>query len=1085
MNVSANARTSARPASLTWILPVLVVVGAILRLLFISNEGFKNDVSSFEAWAITLAEHPTWQFYDKAGFADYPPGYLYILGFIGHLWALLFKHFDTGFVYLKYLVKLPAIVADLFVGVLLYRIVLHFSDERWALGAAALYLLNPATILISAMWGQVDAISGGLALLATYLLILAQESPGKRTSRVVWAWLALSYSLLIKPQTAAILIPLFIAYAFADREALQARLRATAIGVVAGLVAVLLLTLPFHPTLNPLDAFSWLLDRYRHGASVYAYNSVNAFNLWTIRGAFWQAENTTLGIPQAVLGAILVVAATALVIWRYLQARTSQALLESAALLTLAFFMLATRMHERYIFDGVLFVIACIGFARRYLIVAIVLSLVLWANLHYSLQYLQTVTQSLPGNATDLWGPLDHLLSFVNVAAFFYLGYMFLGSDEPLTRVSVSGGPGAAALRRPPATLTAPSEAVSGPRGWFDPREGLIGMAGIDYVLMSLIGLGSFILSYINYWIPREEIFDEIYFARAGEEYLKRLPIYESTHPPLTKLLITLSMMLFGGLHGSGDTSTGWRFLDVVFGAFVVMLLYAFAKRITGSTVFSAIAALLFTFDGMHFVQSRIATPEGFVVFFSLAAAYAFYRFWIAEQVSVRAYIEQRRDGAIVAIAAAAALALGFLISWLVVGTLFKQSVPAIVVAGVYFALGIYLLLRLFAAPRVSPSDSQEIGYAEGSVAVRGPDNSLVLTTADGGVLDSRSKNARRGAVSQAKGGSLYYEAEELEIVYNRDASVAYRTPEGDALYTPGRIEAGGLSQNGSHSKFWLFVFTAALGCLVSSKWYGVMGFGVSFLILILVWLQRYWIQGRRPALWGNPRGYRLDVALVSIVFISATVYGLVWTKDVVNQADIHNLSDVVLRQYSMYEYHANLRATHPYSSKWWEWPIDYVPVTYYYKDLRHNHNDNNEVGVREITSLPNPAILWAGLITVPFVGVLAWYQRRKAYALIVIAYLLQWLPWARSPRLAFSYHFYVDIPLICLCNVIALQWVWNRYKDRDDTSRIAAGVGIGAYVALVALLFVFFYPVLAAQPLSWTGWHERMWIDKWVVGPG
>ncbi len=109
--------------------------------------------------------------------------------------------------------------------------------------------------------------------------------------------------------------------------------------------------------------------------------------------------------------------------------------------------------------------------------------------------------------------------------------------------------------------------------------------------------------------------------------------------------------MLFGGMphgHGlggwtglnaiighmpNGDNSFGWRFLDVVFGALVVMLLYAFAKRVTGSTLFATIAALLLTFDGMHFVQSRIATPEGFVVFFATLAVYAFYRFWISSQV--------------------------------------------------------------------------------------------------------------------------------------------------------------------------------------------------------------------------------------------------------------------------------------------------------------------------------------------------------------------------------------------------------------------------------------------------------------------
>ena len=185
--------------------------------------------------------------------------------------------------------------------------------------------------------------------------------------------------------------------------------------------------------------------------------------------------------------------------------------------------------------------------------------------------------------------------------------------------------------------------------------------APLDYAIVAALGVGNFVLSFVGYWWPPDKVFDEIYFARAGEEYLQNLRIYENTHPPLSKLLITLSMMLFGGMpkgHGlggwtglnalighmaNGDNSYGWRFLDVVFGALVVMLLYVFAKRITGSTVFATIAALLLTFDGMHFVQSRIATPEGFVVFFATLAVYAFYRFWISSQVGERA--ARRRSG--------------------------------------------------------------------------------------------------------------------------------------------------------------------------------------------------------------------------------------------------------------------------------------------------------------------------------------------------------------------------------------------------------------------------------------------------------
>ncbi|HEU5480192.1 MAG TPA: hypothetical protein VFU90_10190, partial [Candidatus Tumulicola sp.] len=146
------------------------------------------------------------------------------------------------------------------------------------------------------------------------------------------------------------------------------------------------------------------------------------------------------------------------------------------------------------------------------------------------------------------------------------------------------------------------------------------------------------------------------------------------------------------------------------------------------------------------------------------------------------------------------------------------------------------------------------------------------------------------------------------------------------------------------------------------------MGFGVSFIVLIAVFLQRYALR-LRPALWGNPRGFRLDGALVTIVFVSVTVYGLVWAPDLLRHStdpnEIHNLNDVVARQAEMFHYHDTLKATHPYSSKWWEWPLDLVPVAYFYQDHRINQSDSSGCCIYEITSMPNPAILWFGLLCV------------------------------------------------------------------------------------------------------------------------
>ncbi|HEY5340661.1 MAG TPA: hypothetical protein VIK27_06515, partial [Candidatus Aquilonibacter sp.] len=134
--------------------------------------------------------------------------------------------------------------------------------------------------------------------------------------------------------------------------------------------------------------------------------------------------------------------------------------------------------------------------------------------------------------------------------------------------------------------------------------------------------------------------------------------------------------------------------------------------------------------------------------------------------------------------------------------------------------------------------------------------------------------------------------------------------------------------------------------------------------------------------------------------------------------------------------------------------------------------------------SMPNPLNMWLGLFAVPFVGVLAWLRKNKGYALIVLTYLLQWLPWMESPRITFAYHFYVDIPLICLCNAILLQQFWEHFKDDPRTRNWAIG-GVASVVVIIALAFVFFYPILAAVPLTWNQWHARMWFPTWIIGPG
>ncbi len=104
--------------------------------------------------------------------------------------------------------------------------------------------------------------------------------------------------------------------------------------------------------------------------------------------------------------------------------------------------------------------------------------------------------------------------------------------------------------------------------------------------------------------------FDEIYHARTAYELKEgNLSIYEWTHPPLGKLVMSLGICLFG------MTPFGWRFMGALTGVLMVPLMYLLAKQLTKSTKLSFIAMALMTLDSMHFTQTRIATIDSYAVF--------------------------------------------------------------------------------------------------------------------------------------------------------------------------------------------------------------------------------------------------------------------------------------------------------------------------------------------------------------------------------------------------------------------------------------------------------------------------------------
>jgi len=126
-------------------------------------------------------------FYLSETHTDYMPGYMYVLwlkAFIESTFDLTHGSFMHRFVFV-----LPSVLADLAAGVFIYMWAGGGKNEeadvpqkgkskyskKWKAGTVALflglaYVLNPAIILISSLWGQIDSILALILLVSVYWL---------------------------------------------------------------------------------------------------------------------------------------------------------------------------------------------------------------------------------------------------------------------------------------------------------------------------------------------------------------------------------------------------------------------------------------------------------------------------------------------------------------------------------------------------------------------------------------------------------------------------------------------------------------------------------------------------------------------------------------------------------------------------------------------------------------------------------------------------------------------------------------------------------------------------------------------------
>ncbi|HYK53634.1 MAG TPA: phospholipid carrier-dependent glycosyltransferase [Candidatus Eremiobacteraceae bacterium] len=1048
------------------ILAVLFVslLALIIRAILIPAQGHYTDVATFEAWMHTLAQDGPKAFYANAGFVDYPPGYMLILWVVGLIYHSTAAYGDFTGQAMRVFVKLPAVICDIGIGYIVYLIARRSWPVAGAIVAMAVFSLNPASWLVSAYWGQADSVSAIFLVWSIYLAI---------TKRFEFAWLLLAFAVLIKPQP-LVVAPLLLIWQIRT-QGLTWRLAAIP---VIGFAVAYFGSLPFAPVSDPVGVVSWLYDRYHAGVTVYPYNSVNAFNLYSINRDFYQPDDQPIQFfgldlgPQYAWGIGIFIALLSAVGWR-LWRTLGESKDEDARELTfftasfvvaLGLFMVCTRQHERYLFTALAIVPLLWNASPVLRFATVVLSATFSINLFYALSYLANPSQ-------DLNPLLVHPVSFINFATLVLVAGSFLIDEVGVwanQRLAAFGGAGEE-------EVAAPVRRRRGP----NPFEGLAGWTPRDIAIAAVLTIGTGILLFWNVTFPPARIFDEIYYARAAQEYLHGANLYEWTHPPLTKLIMAFGAWLFGPPHGKYVDPFGARMANCLMGALWIPLVYSYAKRLFASTPGAIIACVLVIASGYYYVQARIATPEISVAFFGLLTLYCFYRYWIASQSVAVDQTPQypRLETGLAAFGVVLALIILIYAEVAVYNAQHWAQTPIpYAIAVVTFATAVAIWCSRYRRARLAKT---------------------AVVFADGSTTDGQNVRFANGETKPLKASSIVdgttkvtWQQDGVEFVDGSDR-VVWRN-DGTIDGTVGGQQVKERQKWG----LWLALSALALACFVASKWNGLFAFVTLWGTAGLVYLQQF-LTGRKRAAkgtqsdpvrfaWGNPLGSRLPLYFAMSIVVVLVFYVLTyvpnWTgaistgTQMINQGGFAGLLSL---QYQMYHYHTSLTATHIYSSKWWTWPLELRPVSYYY-DPGTAKPPNQIVG--EIVSIANPAVWWAGIITVPWAAYLAWRERHKGIALLVASYLIEWVPWAASPRIDFMYNFFPNLAIICLCTTYILLNIHRRASEAGPTTRNWAAAGIGVYMLLCIGLFFYFLPIWNGTPIPWQQWENRMWIQGPIV---
>ncbi len=657
---------------------ILVIAAFLVRIICaVFYYGHPTDMACFNGWADLMMRNGPQGFYTSESFTDYPPLYMYVLWVIGFIKNIL----PLGEGAVGVLLKLPAISCDILIALLLYKIAPKHKNA-----AAAFALFNPVLILNSSLWGQVDAVftlfvllSLVLAMQKRYLsayllfavslivkpqslfyapifLLAAQEEVfsqkfdrkrllyhlGAGGAAIAFAlllcvpfglknvaeqyvktlssynylsvnacnfWTALGLNWAVAKPFHSIFSAVAIIGAVGLSVLFYKRIKGEhKLFLVSGFVCLFVFT--FAAKMHERYAFPAILllfvayiltEDKRIFRCCIALNVLQLINIGYVLFFGQNAENTNnfLTVACGILTVALAVYLTMLCIRLCDLPERADNFEDFSIKRTDIAIMLAVM--------AVYSVIAFTGLGDR----VAPTSGVLLENGYKGYEIGEN--DGISGFRIFLGSP--HL----NKDNTLVIGFL---KDNTLVQETEIASGSVFVWKEYEAEIESADSIIIGTDG----KVNVLELAFLDKSGNIIDGAGE--LFDEKELVPDRAThlngtyFDEIYHARTAYEFIEGEDVYEWTHPPLGKILISIGIRLFG------MNPFGWRFVGTLIGVLMIPVLYILAKKLLGDTFIATFATILLTFDFMHLVQTRIATIDVYVVFF-IMLQYLFMLLWL------------------------------------------------------------------------------------------------------------------------------------------------------------------------------------------------------------------------------------------------------------------------------------------------------------------------------------------------------------------------------------------------------------------------------------------------------------------------